>query len=165
MNSWKKWPAEKLSMRVFYVLAGLSIVVFTMYWFVGYERPFADNPNFNAPLFTDVVIVLGYLFITAGVCIALWAVARALRIRGKGESYNNNIPVKKISYSVAIGVLGLLLLTFFIGSSAEMLINGVLFADQFWLKTSDMFIYTSLVLIVVAIGAVIYGATKYTRRR
>ena len=165
MNKWKKWSAEKLSMRVFYVLAGLSIAVFAMYWFVGYERPFADNPNFNAPLFTDAVIVLGYLFIAIGAGIALWAVVRALRIRGKGESYNNNIPVKKISYSVSIGVLGLLLLTFFIGSSAEMLINGVWFTDHFWLKTSDMFIYTSLVLIVIAIGAVIYGATKYTRRK
>lgn len=165
MNNMKKWSAEKMSMRVFYVLTALCIAVFALFWLVGYERPFTDNPNFNAPLFTDAVIVLGYLITATGVGISLWAVVRALKIRGRGESYDNNIAVKKISYSITIGVLGLLLLTFIAGSSAEMTINGIPFTNQFWLKMSDMFIYTSLILMGVAIGTVIYGASKYTRRK
>lgn len=165
MKNWRKWSAEKLSMRVFYALITVYIVVFMMYWFVGYTRPFADNPNFNEPLFTDAVIVLGYCLIITGIGITVWSMIRALRIRGKGESYNNNIPVKKINYSVAIGVLLLCVLTFFIGSSSDIVINGTHFTNYFWLKASDMFIYTSLILMIIAIIAVIYGATKYTRRK
>lgn len=165
MEKWKKWSAEKLSMRVFYALIAVYIVVFTMYWFVGYTRPFADNPNFNAPLFTDAVIILGYCLIFTSVCITVWAVARTLRTRDKGEYYDNNIPVKKINYFVAIGVLLLCVLTFLIGSSSDIVINGTRFTNYFWLKASDMFIYTSLILMIIAIIAVIYGATKYTRRK
>ncbi|KXB37021.1 hypothetical protein HMPREF1870_02552 [Bacteroidales bacterium KA00344] len=165
MKNWKKWPAEKLSMRTFYVLIAVYIVVFMMYWFVGYTRPFADNQNFNAPLFTDAVIILSYSLIIIGIGITIWAVIRALRMRGKGESYINNIPVKKINYSVTIGVLLLCVLTFLVGSSSNIVINGTHFTNYFWLKASDMFIYTSLILMTIAIIAVIYGATKYTRRK
>jgi hypothetical protein len=165
MKNWKKWSAEKLSMRAFYVLIAVYIVVFLMYWFVGYTRPFADNPNFNAPLLTDAVIILSYSLIISGIGITVWAVIRALRMRGKGESYINNIPVKKINYSVTIGVLLLCVLTFLVGSSSNIVINGTHFTNYFWLKASDMFIYTSLILMIVAIIAVVYGATKYTRRK
>jgi H+/Cl- antiporter ClcA len=165
MKNWRKWSAEKLSMRVFYALIAVYIVVFMMYWFVGYTRPFAENPNFNAPLFTDAVIILGYSLIIAGIGITVWAMVRSLHVRGKGENYNNNIPVKKINYSVAIGVLLLCGLTFLIGSSSDIVINGTRFTNYFWLKASDMFIYTSLILMIIAIAAVIYGATKYTRRK
>ncbi|MGI6242878.1 MAG: hypothetical protein ACOYJK_05015 [Prevotella sp.] len=165
VRKWKKRSAEKLSMRVFYALIALYIVVFMLYWFVGYTRPFADSPNFNAPLFTDAVIILSYGIIIACIGITVWAMVRALRIRGKGESHDNNIPVKKINYSIVIGVLLLCGLTFLVGSSSDIMINGTRFTDYFWLKASDMFIYTSLILMIIAIAAVIYGATKYTRKK
>lgn len=45
-----------------------------------------------------------------------------------------------------------------------MKINGADYTDTFWLKASDMFVATSLLMIVAAIAAVIYGATKYIRK-
>jgi len=41
-----------------------------------------------------------------------------------------------------------LVLTFLLGSSSPVMTNGVRFADPFWLKTTDMFIYTSILLII-----------------
>lgn len=165
MNNRKKWSTEKLSTRVFYALTALAVVIFTLYWLVGYSRPFSDNPNFNAPLFTDAVIGLGYLLIALAMGTAIWAVLRALRIQGKGDSHDNNIPVRKISCSITAGTAMLLVITFAIGSSSEMVINGTRFADRFWLKSSDMLIYTSCVLLAAAIGSVIYGSTKYIRKK
>lgn len=163
--NWRKWTAERLSTRLLYVLVALCMATFAMYWFVAYTRPFDENPNFNAPLFTDAVIVLGYLLVLGTGAVAVWSVVRSLKIRGKSEAYSNNVPVKQLGYGVAGGTALLLLLTFLVGSSAEMQVNGTRFSDVFWLKTSDMLISTSLILLVVAVGSVIYGATKYIRRK
>jgi hypothetical protein len=42
----------------------------------------------------------------------------------------------------------LLLVTFLLGSSKPIVTNGELFTDVFWLKTTDMFIYTSILLVI-----------------
>lgn len=165
IRNWKKWPAERLSMRVFYALTALAVVVFALYGLVGYDRPFDDNPNFNAPLFTDAVLALAYLLVAVAVGMAVWSVARALRIRGRGEAYDNNVPVKRIGYGIVGGVAAVLALSFVLGSSEGMAVNGARYTDALWLKASDMFITTSLVLLVVAAGAVVYGSTKYIRRK
>ena len=165
MNNWKKWSTERLSTRIFYVLVALCIVVFALFGLVGYNRPFDEDPNFNAPLFTDAVLILGYLFVITAIGFAIWSVVRALKMRGKGDAYDNNIPTKHISYIIVGGVAALFVVTFLIGSSSEMIINGVKFTDHFLLKVSDMFIFTSLILMVVAIASVIFGATKYTRKQ
>jgi hypothetical protein len=83
---------------------------------------------------------------------------------GKGDRVVNNIPVRRISLTVGIGTFVMMLVTFVLGSSAPMKINGATYSDAFWLRMSDMFIVTSLLLIFAAIGAVVYGATKYNRK-
>lgn len=72
--------------------------------------------------------------------------------------------MRKIGYSVAGGTFFILLLTFLLGSSAPMKINGADFTDAFWLRVSDMFVSSSLLLIVAAVAVVIYGSTKYIRK-
>lgn len=161
---WRQLPAEKLSSRVLYVIIALVCLLFALFWLVGYDRPYEDAPNFSAPLFTDVVIVFMEVLVLATACCAVWSLVRGLKIRGKGEKQENNVPTKKIGYSVTIGTVLLLLLTFLLGSSDRMSVNGVPYAHVFWLKVADMLISSSLVLMVVAVGAMIFGATKYVRR-
>ena len=48
---------------------------------------------------------------------------------------------------------------------APMLINGENYADWLWLKLSDMFVITSLLMLVAGIGAVCFGATRYIRKK
>ena len=48
--------AEKISQQVFYIMIGLAVLVFGLFFLVGYDLPFEENPDFNAPLFTDVLI-------------------------------------------------------------------------------------------------------------
>ena len=133
------WPAERLSSRVLYVLVGITGVVFVLFWLVGFNLPF-------------------------GIGMGVWSVLRTLKVRGKSESVDNNIPTRKISYAVVLTTLASLLLFFFAGSSRPMTVNGVSYTDGFWLKTADMFIYTSLLMIVAGVGVVVYGAMKYNRK-
>lgn len=159
-----KIDRKKLPSRVLYVLVGFIVVVFALFWLVGYDRPFDEDGNFNAPLLTDVLLVF-MLILTAGACgVAVWSAIRSNKASGGGERVVNNIPVRMIGRCVAGGTALALVLTFLFGSSAPMKINGADYADTFWLKASDMFVATSLLMIVAAVGAVVYGATKYIRK-
>ena len=159
-----KIDKKKLSSRVLYVLVGFIVVVFALFWLIGYDRPFDEDGNFNAPLFTDVLLVF-MLILPAGACgVAVWSAIRSNKASGGGERVVNNIPVRMIGRCVAGGTALALVLTFLFGSSAPMKINGADYADTFWLKASDMFVATSLLMIVAAVGAVVYGATKYIRK-
>ncbi len=161
---WRQLPAEKQSSRVLCVIITLVCLLFALFWLVGYNRPYEDDPNFSDPLFTDVIIVFMEFLVVATACCAVWSLVRGLKIRGKGEKQENNVPVKKIGYSVAAGTALLLILTFLLGSSDPMSVNGVPYTQVFWLKAADMLITSSLVLMAVAVGSMIFGATKYVRR-
>lgn len=158
------WPAERLSSRVLYVLVGITGMVFVLFWLVGFNLPFDDDPNFTAPLFTNLLLTLIYVLTFIGIGMGVWSVLRTLKVRGKSESVDNNIPTRKISYAVVLTTLASLLLFFFAGSSRPMTVNGVSYTDGFWLKTADMFIYTSLLMIAAGVGVVVYGAMKYNRK-
>lgn len=159
-----KLSAERISSRALYIIVGIAAIVFGLFYLIGYDRPFDDDPNFNAPLFTDAVIILMELLILCGIATAAYAVWHTLKVRGHSERIVNGIPVKRLTYSVTIATATIMLLTFLIGSSKPMTINGTLYTETFWLKESDMFVYTSIILIIAAAGAVIYGATKYNRK-
>lgn len=45
-----------------------------------------------------------------------------------------------------------------------MMINGHQFTDLVSLKLTDMFVATSIVMIVLAIGAMVFGYTRYIRK-
>lgn len=164
IKQWREWPTEKISSRVLYVLAGIAVLIFVLFWLIGYDRPYEEDPNFSEPLFTGMLLVFIELLFLLSVAIAAWSMVRALKIRGKAEAMDNNIPVKKIGYGVAIGTVALLLVSFALSSTTPMKINGATFNNVLWLKVADMFIVTSLTLMLVAVGAVVYGSTKYRRK-
>jgi heme/copper-type cytochrome/quinol oxidase subunit 2 len=161
----RNWPTEKISSRALYLLVGIAMVVFVLFWLVGFDRPFEDDPNFNAPLFTNVLLVLMVLYLLLGIGFSVWSVVSLLKEAGQDRGCGEWNPREEDR------LLGhgwcrrpMLLLTFALGSTAPMKINGATYASSFWLRTSDMFIATSLVMMLVAVAAVIYGATKYNRK-
>ena len=108
---------------------------------------------------SSYVIVL--TFSTFG--LAVFGAVNGLR-KNKGENVVvNNVPARRISVAVILGTALLLVLTYAFSSTDALLVNGERFTDTFWLRTAGMFIGTSLLLIVVAVGAVVFGATRYIR--
>ena len=53
----------RLSHAVLVVLVVITVIVFAAFWLVGFNMPFMDDPRFNAPLLTDVVISFVYLML------------------------------------------------------------------------------------------------------
>ena len=159
----KNKSAEQVSQRIFYILIALAVLVFGLFFLVGYDMPFEENPDFNAPLFTDVLIGLMWLFLVGGIGLAIYSMWKDYR-GSRSEAVVNGVPVRRIFRITWIGLLALLVLTFALGSSDPMLINGENYADWLWLKLSDMFVITSLLMLLAGMGAVIFGATRYIRK-
>ena len=159
----KSKSAEKISQQVFYVMIALAVIVFGLFYLVGYDMPFDENPDFNAPLFTDVLISLMWLFLVGGVGLAVYSMVKDYR-KSKSEAVVNGVPVRRIFRFTWLGMLLALILTFALGSGSPMLINGEHYADWLWLKLSDMFVITSLLMLLAGVGAVVFGATRYIRK-
>lgn len=160
-----RMKTEKISRLVLYGLVAIVLVVFGLFFMVGFDHPYVGNSNYNAPVLTDLVLLLMLLLVVGTIGVTAWAAWTALKKRGKSNAMDNNVPVRRISYSVIFGVLLLLVLAFVLGSSCTMFVNGKPYADAFWLKTADMFIISSIVLLLVAAVVVIFGATRYYRKK
>lgn len=156
--------AEQISQKVFRLMIGLAVLVFGLFYLIGYDLPFDENPDFNAPLFTDVLIFLMWLFLIGGVGLAVYSMVKDYR-SSKSEAVVNGVPVRRIFRITWLTLLAVLVLTFLLGGSDPMLINGENYADWLWLKLSDMFVITSLLMLLAGIGAVCFGATRYIRKK
>lgn len=164
-NKFAKLAEERISQRVLYVLIGIAALVFVLFFSVGFYAPFAENPAFNAPLLTDALIVFMWILLGLTVLVMLLSVFHTVKTISVKQRVVNGIPTYKITIAVFGTTFLCLVLSFLFGSSESMVINGATYADKFWLKASDMFVTSSLVLLLAAIGASVFGATRYYRKR
>ena len=98
----------------------------------------------------DGLFWLLYVMLLLTVVVTIVTVVRAWLHRDKSSDVQNRIPVARIRYAAIGTVVVCLLLTYLFGSSSPLDINGVQYANPFWLKLSDMFLYTVIFLIIVA---------------
>ena len=147
-----------ISSRVLMVLVGIIAVAFGAFYLIGYDNPYKENPSFNAPKLTNVILIISYLLIIGTILLTVFSLVMAFRNRNKSAAVVNNVPAARIAYIVSGSVVLLLVLTFLFGSSAPMTINGKQYAQTLWLKTADMFIFTALAMLVAAVAAVAYSS-------
>lgn len=159
------WTTERISTTVLYAIIGLVTVVFAAFFLVGFDMEQPDVPGFNAPLLTGTLIGLMWLLLVVAAIAFGMSVIRGYKTRGKEGKVVNAIPAARISYASLGTMVVLLILSFAFAPTDAILINGESFTDGFWLRVSEMFVFTSIVLIVIAAGAVIFGFTRYQRKK
>ena len=59
VNNWQSWL--KIG------LVAVSAVVFALFWLIGYDMPYEEDADFNAPLLTDAL--LGYVYLLTAVAV------------------------------------------------------------------------------------------------
>ena len=96
----------------------------------------------------DVMLWLMYIAIVVTIMVTAYSVWHGLRFRRKGDDVVNGVPAGKIGWIVAIGFVLCMVLTFAFGSTKPIISNGQMLTDTFWLRVADMFIYTSIILII-----------------
>lgn len=150
----------KSSISVRNVIIAVAAVIFGLFFIIGFNRPYIENANFNDPLFTWPLLAFVALLLLAAIGIVVWSVVLSVKRGDFASSHDNLVPVRKISLTVAGGTFLLLLITFVVGSSHELVINGDTFTNVFWLKAANMFTVSSVVLVVIASLILIYSSIK-----
>ena len=102
----RKKPTEWLTQRVLYGLIGIAVVVFALFYLVGYHQPFEENADFNAPLFTNLLLLLMGLLVVLSVMLSIVTIGRSLRLhRGKANGLENNVPVRRLWHTRSCGFI------------------------------------------------------------
>ena len=110
---------------------------------------------FVSPLIADIMLWLMYIAVAVALVVTVVSVVKTLRLRTKDDEVVNGVPRTRMAWVVGVAFLLCLVLTFVLGSSEPVRTNGELVTDAFWLKAADMFIYTSLILIIGCFAGVV----------
>lgn len=157
-------PAERISGYTLYGIISLIILVLAAFFLIGYDNVYEMDPSLNDPLCTDVLIVFMYVMVVAAMVIAIASVVRGMKMRSVSAD-TNGIPESKIMYYTAGGTVALLVLSFVLSSSAPVHTGEGNYSDVFWLKVTDMFLYTTYILLFAAAMAALYGMSGWRRRK
>lgn len=160
----KHWHTERISTYVLYGIVALTVLLFALFFLIGYDTPYEENPDMKAPLLTNVLMWFMYAMTAITVGFAIWSIVRGARTTDKTSATVNGVPAARIAGITASVTATLLVVTFVTGSSAAMMINGHKYQEAFWLKLSAMFVNTSLLMVVIAFGVMIFGMTRYYRK-
>jgi len=163
-NEQRQLPSDRASGRVQAVLVIMSVLLFGLFYLVGFDFPYDEDPRFNAPLLTDAVLWFSYALLVAAFVVSMISVIHGIRMHAGDDRLSNGIPAMRIAWCIGVLLASSLLITFLFGSSEPLIVNGRRFTSAFWLKLTDMFINTSIVLGVIAVAAVGYGMSGLNRR-
>ena len=119
-------------------LVAISAVVFIAFWSVGYDMPYEEDADFNAPLRTDMLLGYIYLLTAVAIGVTVYSIVHGIKTRGRQSLNENGVPAGRITIKD--------------------------FCEAIWLRLSDMFIISSGIMILIAIAAVAFGMSGYSRR-
>ena len=73
-------------------LVAVTALVFIAFWLVGYDMPYEEDADFNAPLLTDML--MGYIYLLLAVCIGvtIYSVIHGIRTSGRLGLTENGVP-------------------------------------------------------------------------
>ena len=161
---WLKGPLSKKVQRIIVVL---TVLLYAAFFLIGYNHPFAEDPDFIEPRLTPVLICFGFFIVLVALMVTVWAIVYSMRKRGVRVKADNGLPASMIVGAVIALTVVIMLVSFWMGSTAAMSVNGKEYADTLGLRMADMFVFTSLALIVVAalVAAVSTIRSQFWKRR
>jgi hypothetical protein len=151
---------EKTSKITLWVLIGISIVVMALFLLVGYDTPYEENPKFNDPQLTDVLIIWTYFLIIATAVATIGAVIYGF-VSGGNKSKNEDIGMASKAGLIAWGtfivsvVAGIV--TGIAGKDEVLLINGKDWNVPTDIILTDTSMISILILTIVTIVATVFS--------
>ena len=103
----------------------------------------------------DVMLWLMYGAVAVALGVTGLSVWKTVSMRTKDDEVINGVPQTRIAWTTAGIFVAILFVTYLFGSSEPLITNGKVFDSPFWLKLTDMFIYTSVILILGCFAGVL----------
>ena len=145
---------RKISSWSFLVTIIISLIVFGVYYGGGSVDPTAETPE---PVYIDVLLY--WLYVLLGIVVGLTVFFAALQLV-------KLIKLDPKSGALSLGAIVLLVAMFFItytiGSDVALVLPGYEGTENvpFWLKTTDMFLYSIYTMVTLLVGFIVWGNVK-----
>ena len=108
----------------------------------------------ESDILIDIIIILMYVLLASTLAVSVWSAWNGVRTHQRRQS-------TRIGYGVAAFTVVLLVVTWLLGSTRPIVSNGQVFDNPWWLRLTDMFLLSSLILIIVC--SVIVVIAKFRR--
>ena len=112
-------------------------------------------------LFIDIVLWAVYLLLLAATVMAVWSAIHGVMTHERIDDPLASRRTSMLGYVTAGLVAVVLLLTYLLASTQPVVSNGKPFSDPLWLRLTDMFIFSSILLICLC--SVIVVIAKFRR--
>lgn len=135
-----KVKIQKISGTVLYVILAVTLVILGLFFFGGEDQTqIAGASEMSQPTYTDPLIY--WIYILMGVTVCVTVVAAILKL------VSNFIDSPKEAIKSLVGIIALVILLFVawsMGSGEALNLPGYEGTDNvpFWLKLTDMFLYS-----------------------
>ena len=112
-------------------------------------------------LYIDWILWAVYLLLAGAVGLAVWSAIHGVMTHQRANDPLATRRTSVLGY-VTAGLVGvILLLTYLLASTQPVVSNGKPFTDTLWLRLTDMFIFSSILLIGICSAIVV--AAKFRR--
>lgn len=148
---------QKVSGSVLYVILAITIIVAGLFFFGG-EDPNPLVPDMSQPVYTDSLIYLMYVLLGITIVITLAAAVYQFVM-----NFIDSPKAAIKSLASIIVLVGLLIVTWAAGSEQALVMPCYDGAENvpFWLKLTDMFLYTIYIMMAVLILLILgFGISK-----
>lgn len=115
----------------------------------------------ETPLYVDLLLWCVYILLALTVALSAWSLWHGLATRGRADETGHGVPHRRIVWATAILLLSVLVLTGLFSSDEPLLINGSPYSSGLWLRTADMFINSSILLIILCSVLVAVGKFRH----
>jgi len=152
-----KMKIQKVSGSVLYVILAITIIVAGLFFFGG-EDPNPLVPDMSQPVYADSLIYLMYVLLGITIVITLAAAVYQFVM-----NFIDSPKAAIKSLASIIVLVGLLIVTWAAGSEQALVMPGYDGAENvpFWLKLTDMFLYTIYIMMAVLILLILgFGISK-----
>ena len=146
---------DKISKITLWSIMGISVVVFILFFLVGFDKPWEENPQQYDPQFTDALIIWAIVLSAATLVIMLVSFFMYVKEYGFNKSYlyTWGLPIITLAIGAAIG---------FSNKNEVMLINGKDWNTEakpevFNMILTDATMISIAILFVISIVAIIYS--------
>ena len=150
---------EKISNNVLYAVCGVIVLVFALFFLVGYDN--YDESGNVAPKLTNLLMALMYILGVVTFCLMVWSLVKSARnAAGSDEKEATGIPGSKIIIATAAVTLVAFIIgyVFNLGEEAFTTSSGVTTSGGM-VTLVDAFMVAIYILAVVSVAAVVVAST------
>ncbi len=150
---------RRISSWILLVVVIINIAVFGLFYFGG-QMDVILVENITNPKYTDQLLF--WIYILLGVCVVSMLTFGVTQFLNKLRTHPKS---SLMTFGVLVGFGLLLFLTFTFGDDTPFPMSSInkdtqQFNTEFWLKLIDMWIYSTVILISMAVGVIVWSSLR-----